>query len=196
MGQRADWPGDSVAGAGGLELPASQQTNLLASGHPAPNFCLPDADMETFELEKAWREGFVVLHFFLHDSMPLSVKQAISFSDHEEDFRRCGARVVGVSLDDCLTHAEFRDEHGLALQLVSDEDGEACRLYRVWQKPEGASMVRPTVHRASFVVGLDGMVLYADYKVDVRTHVESLLEFLKTRSGRKNGNRKECRRHA
>lgn len=196
MGQLAVWPGDSVATSGGVELRPAQETGLLASGHPAPNFCLPDADMETFELASAWQEGIVVLHFFLHDSMPLSVKQAISFSDHEEDFRRCGARVVAVSLDDCLTHAEFRDEHGLALQLVSDEDGEACRLYHVWQDPQGASTVRPTVQRSTFIVGFDGKVLHADYKVDVRNHVESILELLQTLSGRKNGNRKEYRRHA
>lgn len=196
MGQIATWPEDSVAKPGGVESRAAQETVLLASGLPAPNFCLPDADMEPFDLEAAWHEGIVVLHFFLHDSMPLSLKQAISFSDHEEDFRRCGARVVGVSLDDCLTHAEFRDEHGLAIQLVSDEDGEACRLYHVWQDHKGTSSMRPTVQRATFVVGFDGKLLHADYKVDVRTHAESLLDFLQTLSGRKNGNRKEYRRHA
>jgi len=195
MGQLATWPIDSVAVPGGVE-PRPIQNSSLEIGTPAPNFCLLDADMESFELDKAWSEEIVVLHFYLHDGMPLSVRQAISFSDHEDDFRRCGAQVVAVSLDDCHTHAAFRDEHGLAIQLLSDTDGEACRLYRVWQDPHGAAVTRPAVQRATFVVGYEGTVLHVDYKVDVRTHVDSILNFLKNLPGRKNGNRKEHRRHA
>lgn len=194
MGQQTSWV-DSVAVSGGVEFSARQEV-LLASGSPAPNFCLLDADLEPFELAQAWREKIVVLHFYLHDRMPLSLRQTISFSEHQDDFERCGARVVAVSLDDCLIHADFRDEHGLALSLLSDPEGEACRLYHVWQERQDGAVPRPSVLRSTFVIGCDGRVLHADYKVDVPVHVDSILDFLNNLSRRKNGNRKEHRRHA
>lgn len=195
MGQLAAWLTDSVAGTGGVEF-AVQQPTVLASGFPAPNFCLLDADMEPFELAEAWQKDIVVLHFYLHDKMPLSVRQAISFSDHEEDFHRYGARVVGVSLDDCSTHADFRDEHGLSFSLLSDADGTACKLYRVWQDARSGEAIRPAVQRATFIVGNDGRLWHVEYKVDVQMHTDNVLDLLENLSGRKNGNRKEHRRHA
>lgn len=189
MGQLTNWPGTHADGG------ATGET-LLASGNPAPNFCLPDADMEVFDLAAALQKNMVVLHFYPRDVMPSSLKQAIAFSEHDRDFARCGAMVVGVSLDECLTHADFRDEHGIAMELLSDPEGEVCRLYHVWQERLADGVVRPAVHRTTFIIGCDGTVLHADYNVDVRDHTEKVLAQLKTLSGRSNGNHQEHRRHA
>jgi peroxiredoxin Q/BCP len=166
------------------------------AGSMAPAFCLPDADMEMFELRSVLRNRIVVLHFYQRDAMPSSVRHAIAFSDREDAFARFDAIVVGVSLDDCLTHAAFRDEHGLALRLLSDPDAEVCRQYGVWQDRLADGVVRPAVHRSTFVIGHDGVVLHADHIVDVRDHAEKILKLLKPFSGRKNGNYQEHRRHA
>jgi peroxiredoxin Q/BCP len=189
MGQLTTWTNDLV----GSSTAASA---LLASGSPAPIFCLPDADMEVFDLGAALQKKMVVLHFYPRDVMPSSLKQAIAFSDHDGDFARYGAMVVGVSLDECMTHADFRDEHGIAMELLSDPEGEVCRLYHVWQDRMADGVVRPAVHRTTFIIACDGTVLHADYNVDVRDHTEKVLAQLKTLSGSKNGNHQEHRRHA
>ena len=190
MGQLGAWSGDLASGGSGR--PAS----LLASGNTAPIFCLPDAEMEYFDLAEALSRKIVVLHFYPRDVMPSSLKQAIDFSEHDQDFAKFGAMVVGVSLDECLTHADFRDENGIAMELLSDPEGEVCRLYGVWQDRMADGVVRPAVHRSTFVIGSDGVLLLADYNVDLRDHSEKLLELLKTLPGRKNGNHQEHRRHA
>jgi alkyl hydroperoxide reductase subunit AhpC len=41
--------------------------------------------------------------------------------------------ILGVSRDDCLSHADFRDKHGLSVRLLSDEEGEVCRKFGVSQ---------------------------------------------------------------
>lgn len=196
MGQATTWLNGSVQLGGRLESGAIESAPPLTAGSMAPAFSLPDADMQMFELRSALGKGIVVLHFYQRDAMPSSVKQAIAFSDREQAFARYGASVVGVSLDDCLTHADFRDEHGLALRLLSDPDAEVCRQYGVWQDRLADGVVRPAVHRSTFIIGRDGVVLHADRVVDVRDHAEKILELLKPLSGRKNGNHQEHRRHA
>jgi thioredoxin-dependent peroxiredoxin len=190
MGQLGTWPGDNVSGG------VSRAQSLLASGNTAPIFCLPNAEMEYFDLSEVLHRKIVVLHFYPRDAMPSSLKQAIDFSEHDQDFAKCGAVVVGVSLDECLTHADFRDENGIAMELLSDPDGEVCRLYGVWQDRFLDGVVRPAVHRSTFVIGSDGVLLLADYNVDLRDHTVKLLELLKSLPGRKNGNHQEHRRHA
>lgn len=175
---------DSVAGG-----------EALQAGSRAPAFSLPDADMGLFELENALREHIVVLHFYPRDAMPSSLRQAIAFSERDTEFSRLGVSIVGISLDECLTHADFRDENGLSLDLLSDPDGEVCRLYHVWQERISDGVVRPAVHRSTFVIGRDGKLLHADYNVDVRDHTEKLLDLLKSLSGTHNGNHQEHRRH-
>ena len=190
MGQLATWASDFV-GSG-----SSRAEPPLAPGSTAPIFCLPDADMGIFDLSEVLRNRIVVLHFYPRDVMPSSLKQAIAFSEREREFAKCGAVVVGVSLDECLTHGDFRDENGIAMELLSDPDGEVCRLYGVWQDRLADGVVRPAVHRSTFVIGSDGVLLLADYNVDLRDHTEKLLELLKTLNRRKNGNHQEHRRHA
>jgi peroxiredoxin len=181
---------DKVAGAtsGGESL-------RLVSGAKAPIFSLPNPEMATFDLAEASAQHLIVLHFYPRDVMPSSVRQAISFTDHDTDFAALDTTVVGVSLDDCLVHADFRDQHGIAMELLSDPEGEVCRMYGVWHERALDGTVRPTVLRSTFVIGSDGMLLSADYNVDVCGHTEKLLEQLNLISGRKNGNRQERRRH-
>lgn len=152
----------------------------LRVGEPAPVFSLPDADMDLFDLGEMLRERRVLLHFYPRDAMPSSRKLAIAFSEQEQAFARQGVLVVGVSLDECLTHADFRDEHGIAMALLSDPDGEVCRLFGVWQERVTEGVTRPTVQRATFLVDRDGLLLHADYNVDLQTHTEDLLTLLKS----------------
>ena len=196
MGQTTTWPEDSVQHGGRVESVPVVTPPLLEADSMAPPFVLPDADMEMFDLRQALQTHIVVLHFYQRDAMPSSIKQAIAFSDREQEFEACGAKVVAVSLDDCITHADFRDEHGLALNLLSDSDGEVCRQYGVWQDKLADGVVRPAVHRSTFIIGRDGVIAHADHVVDVKDHAAKILELLKPLSGRKNGNRKEHRRHA
>ncbi|MDQ7991000.1 MAG: peroxiredoxin [Candidatus Dactylopiibacterium sp.] len=169
---------------------------VLEVGGLAPLFCLPDADMALFDLAAALRQRLVVLHFYPRDAMPSSLRQAIDFSEREREFRRHGAQVVCVSLDECMTHAGFRDENGISVELLSDADGEVCRLYRVWQERVADGVTRPAVHRATFIVGGDGKLLHADYNIDTRAHTDQVLAQLNSISGSKNGNPQEHRRHA
>ena len=86
---------------------------MLQIGQPAPVFSLADADMESVDLAAFKGKKNVVLYFYPRDGTPGCTLQAIEFSDHDEEFARHDCVVLGVSPDDCISHAEFRDKHGL-----------------------------------------------------------------------------------
>lgn len=170
---------------------------MLDTGDIAPAFTLPDADMETFDLAAERGKHHVVLYFYPRDNTPMCTRQAEEFSDHEDDFLRRECIVIGVSPDDCLTHAAFRDEHGLSVRLLSDQDNEVCRLYDVWREREVDGLRRQGVLRSTFVIDREGIVRHALYDVPPRGHAAAVFELVKELdSGNGNGNRQKHRRNA
>ncbi|MDW8468415.1 MAG: peroxiredoxin [Burkholderiales bacterium] len=152
---------------------------MLRIGQPAPRFALPDADMEMVDLASFAGRKNVVLFFYPRDRSPGGAMEAEAFSDHAEEFARCDTVILGVSRDDCLSHAEFRDRHGLAIPLLSDPDGEVCRLYGVLQEKELDGVVRECVRRATFVIDRKGIIRHADYDANPRHHVAEILEVVR-----------------
>ncbi|KAI5913941.1 peroxiredoxin [Thauera sp. 2A1] len=152
---------------------------MLQSGDLAPSFSLPDADMEIFDLACTRGKQHVVLYFYPRDNTPGCTLQAADFSDHEDEFARHGCIVVGVSPDDCLTHAEFRDHQGLSVRLLSDADTEVCRLYGVWQQKEVDGVKKMCVRRSTFVIDKQGKIRHALYDVTPRGHAAAVFELVK-----------------
>lgn len=151
---------------------------MLQLGSPAPDFTLPDADMEMVKLSKL-KGKTVVLYFYPKDDTPGCTVQAIEFSDLEEEFNAVNALVLGVSRDDCISHAGFRDKHGLAVDLLSDEDGKVCEKYGVWQEKEKDGIKKMGIVRSTFVIDKDGVLRHAQYGVSPKGHAAEILNMIK-----------------
>lgn len=147
-------------------------------GSPAPDFTLPDADMEMIKLSKL-KGKTVVLYFYPKDDTPGCTVQAIEFSDLEEEYARAGAIVLGVSRDDCMSHAGFRDKHGLAIDLLSDEDGKVCQKYGVWQEKEKDGIKKMGIVRSTFVIDREGILRHMQYGVSPKGHASEILNLIK-----------------
>lgn len=169
---------------------------MLHNGDLAPLFSLPDSDMETFDLASLRGKQHVVLYFYPRDNTPGCTLQAADFSDRESEFAAYDCTVVGVSPDDCLTHAEFRDEHGLSVRLLSDEETEVCQLYDVWRARQVDGLRRMGVLRSTFIIDKEGVVRHALYNVTPRGHAAAVYDLVKQLNSRNgNGNRQEHRRN-
>ena len=152
---------------------------MLKPGMTAPDFILSDADMEGFELSMMRGKQQVVLFFYPRDGMPLATREAIEFSDYENDFERLNCEVIGISRDDPLAHAEFRDQHGLSVRLLSDEDGKVSRLYGVFRMKEKDGIKRQCVVPSTFVIDRQGVLRHVLYDIQTRGHVAEVLQLLK-----------------
>lgn len=148
-------------------------------GSHAPDFSLPDADMEMFKLSKL-RGKNVVLYFYPKDDTPGCTLEAIEFSDLEDEFIKANALVVGVSKDDCISHAAFRDKHGLAVSLLADSEGKVCEKYGVWQEKEKDGIRKMGIVRSTFVIDSTGTLRQIQYGVVAKGHAAEILNFVKT----------------
>ncbi|HEX6828279.1 MAG TPA: peroxiredoxin [Burkholderiales bacterium] len=154
-------------------------TPMLHPGSPAPGFDLPDADMEIVSLDKMRHKRCLVLYFYHKDNTPGCTIEAIDFSDLEEEFRRLDTVVVGISLDDCMSHGSFRDKHGLTVRLLSDSEGDVARKYGVLQEKEMNGTRKNCIVRSTFVIDRKGVIRHALYGVNVRGHALEVLKLVK-----------------
>jgi len=152
---------------------------MLQAGQAAPAFTLPDADMESFALASLRGKQQVVLYFYPKDDTPGCTMEALEFSDHEDEFERLGCVVIGVSRDDCISHAEFRDKHGIALRLLSDSEGEVCKKYGAWQMKEKDGVKKMGIVRSTFIIDKKGVVRHAFYGVTPKGHALEVLNLIK-----------------
>lgn len=152
---------------------------MLKEGQVAPLFTLPDADMESIDLSAFRDQSNVILFFYPKDGTPGCTLEATDFSDHETEFANRGFVVIGISRDDCLKHAEFRDEHGIAVRLLSDADGAVCKKYGVWQAKEVDGVKRFGITRSTFVIDKQGVLRLAMYGVNAKGHVLEVLRAVK-----------------
>ena len=135
--------------------------------------------MEMFKLSKM-RGKIVVLYFYPKDDTPGCTTEAIEFSDLEDEFTKQNSVVIGISRDDCISHGEFRDKHGLAIGLLADTEGKVCEKYGVWQEKEKDGIRKMCLVRSTFVIGAEGVVRYAQYGVTPKGHAAEILNFVKT----------------
>lgn len=148
-------------------------------GETAPELSLPDADMENVELS-SFRGKNVVLYFYPRDNTPGCTLQATDFTDHESEFVEAGCVVIGVSRDDCMSHASFRDKHGISFPLLADTESEACEKYGVLQEKEVDGVRKVCIVRSTFVIDRNGVVRQIYTGVTPKGHAREVLDFVRT----------------
>jgi peroxiredoxin len=147
---------------------------MLSVGDQAPAFELPDSDMNVVSSETLAGKPYV-LYFYPKDDTPGCTVEGLEFTDLMPEFESLGVAIVGASRDDCVSHAAFRDKHGLDVRLLADMDGQLCEDYGVWREKEKDGVKKMGILRSTFVVDGNGVVRHALYDVKPKGHAEAVL---------------------
>ena len=155
-------------------LPASA---ALPVGAKAPDFTTTGALAgKAFRLHLAQqlRHGPVVLYFYPKAFTEGCTLEAHAFSVAAPEFRRAGARVIGMSADDLPTLKRFSVEGCRNAFPVATASPATIRAYDavLTAKPELSS-------RTSYVIAPDGRILYVHSALDWRDHVRNTLAAVK-----------------
>lgn len=147
---------------------------MIEQGDLAPDFELPDQDGQPVKLS-ALRGKPVVVYFYPKAATSGCTVQACGVRDHEADYRKAGAIVVGISPDPVRKIKKFADDQGLAFPLLSDEDHSIADAYGVWVQKSMYGRTYWGNERTTFVIDSDGRVAAVLRKVKPAEHDKLVL---------------------
>ncbi|MBI3545914.1 MAG: peroxiredoxin [Gammaproteobacteria bacterium] len=153
-------------------LPAEEADVNL--GQMAPDFSLPDQTGKKHSLAD-YRGRWIVLYFYPKDDTPGCTKEACDFRDNFAAIKKLGAEILGVSVDDSQSHAQFSKKYNLPFPLLADADGNVAKQYgALWS----LVLVR-FAKRQTFIVDPQGKIAKIYRDVKPQTHSGEVIEFLK-----------------
>lgn len=153
----------------GLSGPA---TAALRAGAKAPDFTTMGAlGGKPFRLHLAeqLRHGPVVLYFYPKAFTKGCTLEAKAFSDAMPEFRKAGARVVGMSADDLPTLQRFSVEACRGQFPVATASPAVIKAYDVKLPLVGMT------NRTSYVIASDGRIVLVHSDMDWKDHVTRTL---------------------
>ncbi len=122
------------------------------------------------DLKDQLRHGPVVLYFYPKAFTEGCTLEAKAFADAMPEFRKAGARVVGLSADNLETLKRFSTEACRSAFPVASASPATIKAYDVVleQKPELSD-------RTSYVIARDGRIVMVHSELDWKDHVAKSL---------------------
>ena len=136
----------------------------LTPGDEAPSFSLPDQSGETVSLSD-FKGRKLLVYFYPKADTPGCTTQSCEVRDAREGLANLGVDVVGVSPDRPGAQAAFDRKFSLGFPLLSDPDHAVAEDYGVWGEKVNYGKTSMGVIRSSFLIGEDGRIDRAWYKV-------------------------------
>ena len=126
-------------------------------------------------LAEQLRNGPVVLYFYPKAFTQGCTLEAKAFADAMPEFRKAGARVIGLSADDLDTLKRFSTEACRNQFPVAIASAETIKAYDVVlkQKPE-------LTDRTSYVIDKHGQIVMVHSDLDWKDHVAKTLAAVRT----------------
>jgi len=167
----------------------------VEKGDKVPDFSGPDENGKTWRLSDQ-RAEYLVVYFYPAAFTGGCTTQACSYRDHEADYSKLNASIIGVSGDEFENLGKFKKHHNLNFTLLSDIDGRIAEIFGVptldgnsiEKEVDGQTLrlVRGvTTSRWTFVIDSNGKLIYKDNEVSAATDPETVLKFISTYDERK-----------
>lgn len=139
-------------------------------GDAAPDFRLQDQNNDWHSLAD-YDGQWLVLYFYPKADTPGCTTEACAFRDDIFKFRKIGAKIVGVSLDDVASQKEFSEKYSLPFPLLSDAKQETANAYGVIRDLGLTAYAR----RQTFIISPEGKIAVKYEKVDPDKHSGEVL---------------------
>lgn len=157
-----------------MAIPASA---ALPVGAKAPDFTTTGAlagKPFKLQLKDQLRNGPVVLYFFPKAFTQGCTLEARAFSEANAEFRKAGARVIGLSTDDLPTLQKFSVEECRNAFPVATARPAIVAAYDVALKQKPG-----LTDRTSYVIAPDGRIVFVHSDLNWSGHVQKTLAAVK-----------------
>ena len=147
--------------------------SMPQAGQAAPDFHLQDQNGK-WHAPADHKGHWVVLYFYPKDFTPGCTTEVCAFRDDVAKLRQQGADVLGVSLDDVKSHADFAAKYHVPFPLLSDADSTTARAYGVLASKMGFKYAR----RTTFLIDPQGKIAKVYPDVDPEKNSAQVLSDL------------------
>ena len=151
--------------------------NKINEGEKAPSFEGKDQNGKTIKLE-GFKGKKVVLYFYPKDDTPGCTAEACNLRDNYKSLMDKGIQIIGVSADTEAKHQKFIEKYSLPFPLIADTEKEVIEAFGVWGEKKFMGKVYDGIHRVTYVIDEEGIVIKRFDKVNTKEHTEQILEAL------------------
>lgn len=147
--------------------------NVMAEsrlGQVFPSFKLQNQAGDWIDNSK-YQNSWVIYYFYPKDNTPGCSIEADNFAKNYQKFTEQGISIVGVSLDDVESHAEFAKDYSLPFDLLADVDRKLSNSLDMVN-----SFPWPHTRRETFIVNKDGIIVKHYDDVSPKEHVNQILK--------------------
>ena len=153
----------------------AQNENKIEVGSHVPMFKLPDQNGKIFNIGSVLGKKNLVIYFYPKDFTSGCTKEACTFRDNFNEFKKSSATIIGISGDNVASHLKFSDKNKLNFTILSDKGNKIRKLFGV---PN--SMMGVVPGRVTYVVDRKGIVIHVYNSLSKpEQHIKESLSALK-----------------
>jgi len=147
----------------------------IGEGDSAPKFNLKGSDGKMHSSDE-FKGKYLVVYFYPKDNTPGCTAEACSFRDINDEIRKLGAEVIGISKDSVDSHNKFISKHQLNFLLLSDPDSKTIKEFGAYGNRGvfGFGTLRKT-----YIIDKTGKIVKILEKIKPEEHAQKVLEYLK-----------------
>lgn len=149
--------------------------NTLKVGDSVPSFAVKDQHGKLRSLSDYSGQKLVVF-FYPKANTPGCTAEACDLRDHYKDLTAAGYALLGVSADSEKKQLNFSNKYEFPFPLLVDEDKEVIEAFGVWGLKKFMGKEYDGIHRKTFIIDENGVVIRVIDKVNTKTHAAQILE--------------------
>jgi thioredoxin-dependent peroxiredoxin len=149
----------------------------LKVGDKAPDFALLNEKNEVVKLSD-FKDKKIALFFYPADNTPTCTTEACNLRDAYADLQAQGIEVLGISPDSIKKHQGFVKKYGFPYSLLADTEHAMMNDYGVWGLKKFMGREFDGVHRTTFLVDENGVIVNIIEQVKAANHAEQILAAL------------------
>ncbi|CAM3370090.1 thioredoxin-dependent thiol peroxidase [Zobellia roscoffensis] len=149
--------------------------NTLQVGDKVPDFSSKDQDGNTIKLSD-FKDKKLIVFFYPKASTPGCTAEACNLRDNYAELQAEGYELLGVSADSEKRQTNFKRKYDFPFPLLADEDHTVINTFGVWGPKKFMGREYDGIHRKTFVVDGNAIVIKVIDKVKTKDHAAQLLE--------------------
>ncbi|SNR65142.1 peroxiredoxin Q/BCP [Maribacter sedimenticola] len=149
--------------------------DTLKVGDKVPSFSAKDQDGNLVKLSD-YKGKKLIVFFYPKASTPGCTAEACNLRDNYQELQANGYELLGVSADSEARQAKFKSKYDFPFPLLADEDHTVLNIFGVWGPKKFMGREYDGIHRKTFVIDGNGMVVKVIDKVKTKDHAAQLLE--------------------